>query len=38
MSYYEWHKNSAMVMIIAAIICIWSGHKMAHPEKKQGKD
>lgn len=35
MSYHEWHKKSAMVMFIAAIICMWSGYRMTHPVKKE---
>ncbi|MFC2661759.1 MAG: hypothetical protein ACFNYI_01300 [Eubacterium sp.] len=31
MNPFKLHKCSAIVMIIAAIVCVWSGHKMTSP-------
>ncbi len=38
MSYHEMHKKSAIVMFIAAMICMWSGYRMTHPAKKHSED
>lgn len=34
MNPFKLHKCSAIVMIAAAIVCIWSGHKMTSPSGK----
>lgn len=28
MSHMKWHKYSSIVMLISALICIYSGHKI----------
>ncbi len=29
------HKFFACLMIISAVMCIWTGHKMVNPAKKE---
>lgn len=33
MNYIKIHKKSAAVMIIAGIICAWSGYRIIHPKQ-----
>lgn len=33
MNYYKYHKYSAIIMMIAALVCLWSGHKMTARHK-----
>ncbi len=28
MNYFKWHKWSAIIMLTAGVICLWTGHKM----------
>lgn len=35
MKWMKMHKCSAAVMLAAAVICIWSGHKMTAPSQKK---
>ncbi len=32
--YAKWHKHSAMIMLISMVICLYTGHKMTAPQKK----
>ncbi len=34
MKYMKWHKYSAVVMMISALICLYTGHRMVSPKKK----
>lgn len=33
-NYRKWHKYSAVIMFISAVICMYTGHRMMHPQKK----
>lgn len=33
MDYMKWHKYSTVVMLVSALICIYSGHKMVKSRK-----
>lgn len=33
MNYFKCHEYTAIIMLIAAILCIWSGHKMTAGHK-----
>ena len=35
MNYMKWHKYSSIMMLIGALICVYSGHKMVR--QKNGK-
>ncbi len=34
-NYMKWHRNSAVVMLISALICMYTGHRMMHPGGKK---
>ncbi len=37
-SYLKWHKYSAVVMLISALICMYTGKKMISPKKKTNEE